>query len=711
VTSRREIEPPEDARRRVDELSRELDEHAHRYYIQDQPTVSDAEYDALMRELQALEARFPSLLSPSSPTQRVNGTLDTRFAPVTHRERLLSLDNVFDGEELSAWAERATREVPVPEWLCELKIDGLAVDLVYEDGRLVVAATRGDGVTGEDVTANVRTLDQVPNRLRGNPPKLLEVRGEVYLPVAEFLSLNEKLVESGGKPFANPRNGAAGSLRQKDVNVTASRPLALILHGLGARSEDFAPETQSDAYGLLKEYGLPVSETFEVKTTLDDVREYIERYGRERHSVKHEIDGVVVKVNRLSLQRRLGATSKAPRWAVAWKYPPEEATTVLRNIFVSVGRTGRATPFASLEPVHVGGVTVGTATLHNQFEVARKDVRVGDTVVVRRAGDVIPEVVAPVVDLRPKGTRKWKMPTKCPACGTTLAPAREGDIDYRCPNSRSCPAQLRERIFSMAGRGAFDIEMLGYEAADALLEDRLVVDEGDVFGLTAEQLETSAFFTRKGGGLTTNAGKLLENLRAARERPLWRVIVALSIRHVGPTAARALARHFRSLPAIETAAVEELAAVDGVGPTIATALKEWFAVDWHQQIVRKWNDAGVRMVEEGHDEGPRPLEGLSVVITGSLQEFSRDAAAEAVQQLGGKVVGSVSKKTDFVVIGADPGASKYDKAMALRRPILDDAGFRVLLDGGPAAAGAVATIPEDPKAAPAATETPEGDSA
>jgi len=686
---------PEEAYLRAQELRRELTEQAYRYYVLAQPAVSDADYDAGMRELERLEERYPVLRGPDSPTQKVNELFDTRFTPVRHVERLLSLDNVFTEEEFRAWAERASREVPVDAWLCELKIDGLAVDLVYEDGRLASAATRGDGVTGEDVTNNVKTLASVPTRLTGSAPRLLEVRGEVFLPVRAFEALNARLVEGGGKPFANPRNAAAGSLRQKDPRVTASRPLRLTLHGLGAR-DGFDAATQSAAYDALRDLGLPVSSSYEVLPDLAGVLAYVRRYGEHRHDVEHEIDGVVVKVDRLDLQRRLGATSKAPRWAIAWKYPPEEATTRLRDIFVSVGRTGRATPFAALEPVAVGGVTVGTATLHNADEVRRKGVLIGDTVVVRRAGDVIPEVVGPLVDLRDGSERPFVMPERCPECGTPLRRERENDVDLRCPNARSCPAQLRERIFHVAGRGAFDIEVLGYEAAIALLQCALVTDEGDLFALGPDDLVTCPFFTRKDGQLSANAVRLVDNLAAAKVRPLWRVLVALSIRHVGPTAARALARHFRDLDRIVAASEEEMAAVEGVGPTIAAALTEWFAVDWHRGILEKWRRAGVQLAETGAGEGPRPLEGVSVVITGTLPSYSRDGATEAVQERGGKVTGSVSKKTDFVVVGADPGESKYTKAVQLGRPILDDAGFRVLLESGRQAAAAAALAPAEP---------------
>jgi DNA ligase (NAD+) len=682
---------PVEALERHAELVRTVEELAFRYYVLNQPTVSDSEYDALVHQLEELESRYDELRTPDSPTQKVNERFSTDFTPVEHLERLMSLDNVFSEDELRAWAVRAARE-GTPRYLCELKIDGLAVALVYRDGRLERGATRGDGRTGEDITPNVRTLRQVPERLTGDDvPPLLEVRGEVFMATSDFAAVNERLVADGKPPFANPRNAAAGSLRQKDPRVTASRPLSLTLHGVGAR-DGWEPESLSTAYRQLAAWGLPVSKRFEVFEDLDGALGYIAHWGEHRHDVEHDIDGVVVKVDQVALQRRLGATSKAPRWAIAHKYPPEEATTKLNDILVNVGRTGRATPFAVLEPVHVGGVMVGMATLHNASEVARKGVLIGDTVVVRRAGDVIPEVLGPVAALRDGSERAFVMPTACPACGTPLAPAKEGDVDLRCPNSRSCPSQLRERIFSMAGRGGFDIEGLGWKAADALLADGVVEDEGDVFALTAEQLLESAFFRNKDGSLSANGATLLGNLDKAKQQPLWRVLVSLSIRHVGPTAARELARAFRDLDRIATAPEEELAAVDGVGPTIARAVTEWFAVDWHREIVRKWAAAGVRMQEDGADEGPRPLEGVTVVVTGTLASYSRDGATAAVQELGGKVTGSVSKKTDFVVVGAEPGQSKYDKAVKLGVPVLDDDGFRVLLSDGPEAARAVATV-------------------
>jgi DNA ligase (NAD+) len=642
-----------------------------------------------------LETEWPQLRTPDSPTQKVNERFSTDFTPVDHLERLMSLDNVFSEDELRAWAARQAKEIgDAARYLCELKIDGLAVALVYRNGVLSRAATRGDGRTGEDITPNVRTLRSVPDRLAGKGwPAVLEVRGEVFMAASDFTAVNERLGAEGKTPFANPRNAAAGSLRQKDPRVTATRPLSLTLHGIGAR-EGWDPPSQSEAYAQLAEWGLPVSSRFEVFSSLEGALGYIAHWGAHRHDIEHDIDGVVVKVDQIALQRRLGATSKAPRWAIAHKYPPEEATTRLNDILVNVGRTGRATPFAVLEPVHVGGVMVGMATLHNQEEVRRKGVLIGDTVVVRRAGDVIPEVVGPVVGLRDGSEREFVMPVACPSCGTPLAPAKEGDVDLRCPNARSCPSQLRERVFAFAGRGGFDIEGLGFEAADALLADGIIEDEGDVFLLDEDALLRSAFFRKKDGSLSANAVKLLANLEVAKGRPLWRVIVALSVRHVGPTAARELARAFRDLERISSASVEELAAVEGVGPTIASALVEWFAVDWHRDIVAKWTSAGVRMAEDGADEGPRPLEGVTVVVTGTLASFSRDGATEAVQALGGKVVGSVSKKTDFVVVGAEPGQSKYDKAVKLGVPVLDDDGFQVLLAQGPEAARPLATVLE-----------------
>jgi DNA ligase (NAD+) len=706
VTLPPEIDAPAAAREEHVRTSQQVDDAAYRYYILDQPTLSDAEYDRLLRRLQELEDQFPVLRTPSSPTQRVGGTYSTMFTPVEHLERMLSLDNVFSADELTAWAVRVEREVPVPGYLCELKVDGLAVNLLYRDGRLVRAATRGDGRTGEDVTPNVRSISVVPDALTGNAvPRVLEVRGEVFFPVAGFEELNGSLVEAGKAPFANPRNAAAGSLRQKDPRVTASRPLRMIIHGVGRVEDGPKVTAQSQWYEKLRGWGLPTAATAEVRSDLDTVLDYIAYHGEHRHSGEHEIDGVVVKVDDLALQRRLGATSRAPRWAIAYKYPPEEVNTRLLDIRVNVGRTGRVTPYGVMDPVKVSGSTVEQATLHNASEVRRKGVLIGDMVVLRKAGDVIPEIVGPVVALRDGSEREFVMPTICPACDTPLREEKEGDADIRCPNTRSCPAQLRERLFHLAGRGAFDIEALGYEAAVALLDAGVVQDEGDVFGLTEADLRQVELFrltrdskvggrVRHAGDLNATGEKLLANLEAAKHRPLWRVLVGLSIRHVGPTAAQALAREFGSVDAIAAASAEELAAADGVGPTIADAVVEWFDVDWHRAIVEKWRAAGVELTEQRQAPGPKPLVGRTVVVTGSLQDFSRDSAAEAITSRGGKVSGSVSKKTSFVVVGDSPG-SKYDKAVAAGVPILDEAGFAVLLSDGPEAALKVAISPKE----------------
>ncbi|HET6878371.1 MAG TPA: NAD-dependent DNA ligase LigA [Jatrophihabitans sp.] len=695
-----------DARDEHARLSQEIDEHAYRYHVLDAPTISDAEYDALMRRLQELEERVPELRTPQSPTQRVGGTYSTLFTPVDHLERMLSLDNAFTADEMTAWAHRVERDAgTVPAYLCELKVDGLAVSLVYEDGRLVRGATRGDGRTGEDVTPNIRTIGNVPARLTGaGVPRVLEVRGEVYFPVAEFEALNAALVEAGKPPFANPRNTAAGSLRQKDPRITASRNLALVLHGVGRVDAGPQVAAQSEWYERLAGWGLPTSDRVRVVPDLPGVQGYIDHYGAHRHDVEHEIDGVVVKVDDLSLQRRLGATSRAPRWAIAYKYPPEEVNTKLLDIRVNVGRTGRVTPYGVMQPVKVAGSTVEMATLHNQWEVQRKGVLIGDTVVLRKAGDVIPEIVAPVEALRDGSERAFVMPTECPACGSPLAPEKEGDKDIRCPNSRRCPAQLRERLFSLASRSALDIEALGYEGAVALLDAGVLVDEGDLFRLAPgpdgddaearEVLSRVPFYTRAakrsdpsehvrdGRVLSANGEKLIGNLAQAKTRPLWRILVALSIRHVGPTAARALAGRFGDLDAIRAASVDELADTEGVGRVIAEAVLEWFDVDWHRAIVEKWAAAGVRMKDETDDSTPRTLAGLTIVVTGSLAGFSRDEAKEAIVSRGGKAAGSVSKKTDYVVVGENAG-SKAEKAEQLGVPTLDEDGFRRLLAEGP----------------------------
>ncbi|RII15606.1 DNA ligase [Streptomyces sp. YIM 130001] len=717
---------PAQVREQHAELAEQIEEHRFRYYVKDQPVVSDGEFDRLLRSLEALEEQYGELRTPDSPTQKVAGAYATEFTSVEHRERMLSLDNAFDDEELASWADRVAKDVGTGDhhFLCELKIDGLAVNLTYEHGRLTRGATRGDGRTGEDITPNVRTIVDIPERLKGERiPDLVEIRGEVFFPMEAFEELNAGLVESGDKPFANPRNAAAGSLRQKDPRVTATRPLHMVVHGIGAR-EGFDIDCLSHAYDLLREWGLPTAKHNRVVDDLAGVRDFITYFGENRHSVEHEIDGVVVKLDEIPLQGRLGSTSRAPRWAIAWKYPPEEVNTKLVDIKVGVGRTGRVTPYAQVEPVTVAGSEVEFATLHNQDVVKAKGVFIGDTVVLRKAGDVIPEILGPVADLRDGSEREFVMPAECPECGTALRPMKEGDIDLRCPNSRSCPAQLRERLYYLAGRKCLDIENFGYVAATALTQplepaEPPLRDEGDLFDLTVEQLlpiksyvldqdtglpkrdpktgedKVVTFFANQKGEAKTNTLAMLENIAAAKERPLARVLTGLSIRHVGPVAAEALAREFRSLERIEQAEEAELAAVEGVGPTIAASLKQWFEEDWHREILRKWRAAGVRTEEEGAaDEGPRPLAGLTVVVTGTLVGHTRDGAKEALQTLGAKVAGSVSKKTGFVVVGDNPG-SKYDKAMQLKVPVLNEEGFTVLLEQGPDAAREVALPAEE----------------
>ncbi|WP_329311945.1 NAD-dependent DNA ligase LigA [Streptomyces sp. NBC_01262] len=721
------MEIPAEVREQHGRLAEEVEEHRFRYYVNDAPVVSDADFDRLLRELEALEERYPELRTPDSPTQKVAGAYETGFASVEHRERMLSLDNAFDEEELDAWAERLVAELDgIPyHFLCELKVDGLAVNLTYEHGRLTRAATRGDGRTGEDITPNVRTIAEIPDRLAGERiPELVEIRGEVYFPMEKFEELNARLVEAGDKPFANPRNAAAGSLRQKDPRVTASRPLHMVVHGIGAR-QGFEIERQSQAYELLREWGLPTTSYARVVDTIAGVKEVIAYYGEHRHDVEHEIDGIVVKVDEIPLQGRLGSTARAPRWAIAWKYAPEEVNTKLVGIRVGVGRTGRVTPYAVVEPVKVAGSEVEFATLHNQDVVKAKGVLIGDTVVLRKAGDVIPEILGPVVDLRDGTEREFVMPAECPECGTGLRPMKEGDIDLRCPNARSCPAQLRERVFYLAGRKCLDIENFGYVAAAALTRplepsEPALLDEGDLFDLKVEDLlpirayvldqdtglpkndpktgepKIATVFANQQGEPKKNTLAMLDNIAAARERPLARIITGLSIRHVGPVAAEALAREFRDLDRIKDAAEEELAAVEGVGPTIAASLKQWFAEDWHLEIIEKWRRAGVKFTEEGSQEGPRPLEGLTVVVTGTLATYTRDGAKEALGSRGAKVTGSVSKKTGFVVVGDNPG-SKYDKAIQLKVPVLDEAGFAVLLEQGADAAREVAVNPAEPE--------------
>ncbi|UUU25082.1 NAD-dependent DNA ligase LigA [Streptomyces sp. DSM 40750] len=719
---------PAEAREKHARLAEQIEEHRFRYYVKDAPVIDDAEFDRLLRTLEGMEEEHPELRTPDSPTQKVAGAYETEFTAVQHRERMLSLDNAFTDEELAAWAERVAKDVGTTDYhlLCELKVDGLAVNLTYEHGRLTRAATRGDGRTGEDITPNVRTIAEIPNHLTGDKiPDLVEIRGEVYFPMEKFAELNARLLDAGDKPFANPRNAAAGSLRQKDPRVTATRPLHMVVHGIGALSGFDGLTRLSQAYDLLKSWGLPTAKHNRVVDDLDGVREFIAYYGENRHSVEHEIDGAVVKLDEIPLQGRLGSTSRAPRWAIAYKYAPEEVNTKLVNIRVGVGRTGRVTPYAQVEPVTVAGSEVEFATLHNQDVVKAKGVLIGDTVVLRKAGDVIPEILGPVVDLRDGTEREFVMPAECPECGTPLAPAKEGDVDLRCPNSRTCPAQLRERLFYLAGRKCLDIENFGYVAAAALTKplepsEPPLLDEGDLFDLTIDHLlpikayvldqdsglpkrepktgeeKIATVFANQEGAPRKNAVAMLENIQAAKDRPLARILTGLSIRHVGPVAAEALARAFRSIDRIEQATEEELKDTDGVGPIVAAAVKQWFAEEWHREIIRKWKAAGVRMEEEGagEDEGPRPLEGLTVVVTGTLEHHTRDGAKEALQSRGAKVTGSVSKKTSFVVVGENPG-SKFDKAMQLKVPVLNEDGFAVLLEQGPDAAAEVALPTEE----------------
>jgi len=733
-------------------LAQAVRHYQFEYYIAGASSIPDADFDALFAQLSALEDDMGEV-PQGSPTLRVGGTFTTDFTSVDHVQRMLSLDNAFSSEEVSAWADRVHGELGAQDvsYLCEVKIDGLAISLVYEDGVLTRAVTRGDGRTGEDVTLNVRTIRSIPQHLAGDSsrhPRLVEIRGEVFMQVADFEALNAAQLESGSKPFANPRNAAAGSLRQKDPRVTAARSLSMYAHGIGALEwTGPAPvqlERQSDIYLLYREWGIPVSEHNSVEHGLDAVRAKIEYYGEHRHDIEHELDGFVIKVDELAAQNRLGATSRAPRWAIAFKYPPEEVTTKLIDILVNVGRTGRVTPFGQMEPVVVAGSTVSMATLHNFYEVKRKDVRPGDTVVLRKAGDVIPEILGPVEDLRPEGLPEWEAPTVCPSCGTPIREAKEGDKDLRCPNARSCPSQLRERVFAIGARSGFDIEALGWEAAVALcdpdsstpshilaerkarieavgedlLEDELkplhpvMTSEAELFELAdphsplrerlgqamvwrerklkaGNKWELLPYFYSKATATkpaapTATTKKLFDEVEKAKEQPLWRVLVALSIRHVGPTAARALATEFGSLDRVRAASVEELAAVEGVGQTIAESVVDWFAEDWHLAIVDAWRAAGLQMEDVRDASVARTVEGLTIVVTGGLQNFTRDGAKEAIISRGGKAAGSVSKKTDFVVVGENAG-SKEAKALELGLRILDESGFETLLTYGPEA--------------------------
>jgi DNA ligase (NAD+) len=657
------------SRLRAEELRDLLNYHSYRYHVLDDPEISDAEYDELMRELAVLEDRFPELVTPDSPTQRVGATPADLFAPVQHRSPMLSLDNAFSREELRAWADRVERGGGAgARYSCELKIDGVAVALTYEDGVLTTGATRGDGRVGEDITANVRTVRSVPQRLQvKDPPSYLEVRGEIYLPVRAFERLNEELLAAEKRPFANPRNAAAGSLRQKDPRISASRPLALLVHSFGY-ADGVRFDSHSGFLGWCRDARLPVAPTSEVEDDLEGVVGYVERWEAGRHSVDWEVDGAVVKVDQVALQQELGATSHAPRWAIAYKFPPEERTALLRKIDVHTGRTGKVTPFAVLEPVFVGGVTITYATLHNEDEVARKDVREGDTVIVRRAGDVIPEIVGPVLAKRRKGARRWRFPKTCPSCGTTLVRA-EGEADHRCPNL-ACPSRNVEWLYSFASRGGLDVEGLGYMTGMALLDLGIVKDPADIFTLTAEDLAQLPGFADK------SISNLLTSIERAKDRPIWRLLTALNIRHIGTHVAQVLARAFGSIDVLAAASAEEIDAVPEIGPEIARSVHAWFADPANRRLLDKLRAAGVRMADEVPEAvGEQPLAGRSIVLTGGLETLSREEATAAAQAAGARVASSVSKKTDFVVVGENPG-SKAAKAEQLGVETIDEAEFR-----------------------------------
>ena len=683
---------------RANELVDLINKHRAAYYQSNTSLISDAEYDSLMRELEKLEAKYPQLITGDSPTQSVGGEASQTFQPSVHLEKMMSLDNVFSMEELDSWLDKAGGG----PFLCELKIDGLAINLRYEKGKLVSAATRGDGTVGEDVTRNVMTVKGIPHQLSGKAiPDVVEIRGEVFYALEDFAKLNKTLIDQGKAPFANPRNSASGSLRQKDSSVTASRPLQMIVHGVGALKDD-SVKAQSDLYQQLKTWGLPTSSRYKVYKTAKEVKQYIQDFEAKRHTLEHEIDGVVVKVDEFSKQQSLGFTSRAPRWAIAYKYPPEQVNTKLLDIKVSIGRTGRATPYAVLDPIRVAGSEVEFATLHNQEVVAAKGILIGDTVVLRKAGDVIPEILGPVVALRDGSEKKFAMPKKCPECQSLLAPAQDGDVDIRCPNAQSCPAQLRERIAYIGSRSALDIEALGFVTAVALTQpvepkEPPVKSEADLFTLTLEKLlpiksrvvdaDTGAakldakgkekvveYFRKADGSAAAVATKLLEELEKAKSQPAWRVLVSLSIRHVGPVAARSLMNTFGSIEKIFDASEEQLAGVDGVGQVVAKTIKEWIAVDWHKEIVAAWKKAGVNFTQETSVGGSGVFSGMSIVVTGTLESLTRDQAEEAIISAGGKAASSVSKNTAFVLAGASAG-SKLAKAEALGVEVISEAEF------------------------------------
>jgi DNA ligase (NAD+) len=664
-----------DPARRADELRAEIEYHNARYHQLDDPEISDAEYDERVRELREIEELHPDLVTPDSPTQKIGSAPSTLFAPVSHRTRMMSLDNAFSFDELVAWGRRMERYISGDvDYGCELKIDGVALSLVYEQGRYVQAATRGDGSVGEDVTENVRTIEAVPERLRGrNLPDLLEVRGEVFMPIAAFEELNRRQEEAGGRLFANPRNSAAGSLRQKDAKVTASRELSFWTYAVGT-VEGVAFARHSELLAWMAEIGFPVNPEIRTLDTLDEVFAFCQRWLEHRHDLAYEIDGVVVKVDDLGQRQELGATSHAPRWAIAYKFPPEERTTLLKQIMVSIGRTGKATPFAMLEPVFVGGSTVALATLHNEDQVRVKDVRPGDTVTVRKAGDVIPEVVGPVLSLRRKGLSKWKFPTTCPSCDGPLV-RLEGESDTFCTNAE-CPSQLAGRIGHFASRGAMDIEGLGERTVYLLTGRGLVHDVGDLYALTYEDLIELEGFA------DLSVRNLLDAIQRSKQRPLPNLLAGLNIRHLGGAGAQVVARAFGHLDRIMAASEEELAAASGVGPVIAKSVHEFFAHESNRSVVEKLRAAGVNFQGPKAPDVPQNLAGKSIVVTGTLDTLSREKAEDAIKARGGKAPGSVSKKTDYVVLGAGPGAAKVNKASELAIPVLDEAAFLRLLETG-----------------------------
>jgi DNA ligase (NAD+) len=669
---------PRGVARRIDEVRAKISDANYRYYVLSDPDVSDAEYDEWMVELKSLEAEHPDLVTPDSPTQTVGAAASPSFAPVTHRTRMLSLDNVFDHEQLAAWGERTERGVgEVEGYVCELKIDGVAVSLTYERGRLVQAATRGDGRVGDDITRNVRAISGIPQHLEiDDPPELFEVRGEIYYPTQAFERLNEQQAAEGKQVFANPRNAASGALRQKDPKITGSRPLAMWCHSFGI-AQGLQVRSQSEFLAFCEDAGLPTAAETTRVTSFDDVVAFVDGWEPRRHDLAYEIDGVVIKVDLLRQQEDLGYTSRAPRWAIAYKFPPEERTTLLHAIEVSLGRTGAVTPFAVLEPVLVAGSTIERATLHNADEVARKDVRAGDTVMIRKAGDVIPEVLGPVLNKRPADAESWQMPTHCPGCGTELV-RPEGDKVTRCPNTTGCPAQRRETLIHFAGRSALDIEHLGERTIETLIEVGKLRDAADIYALTREDFEELEGFAE------TSVANLLSAIELSKKQPLDRLLVGLSIRHVGDHVAVVLARHFRGLDRLASASEEELASVGEIGPTIAASVAAWFQVDRNRALVGRLASAGVSTKAAGAGTGeevPRVLEGKAIVLTGGLEGFTRDEAARAIEDRGGRVTSSVSKKTDYVVVGADAG-SKADRARELGIPTLDEAAFQRLLEHG-----------------------------